>query len=118
MRKRVRYVLVIATFVVGAMVTTQGAAFASPSDGPAFGDNGEFLCPAVGNSTAADANGRFGELPEEGTYTFLPGNNQAGAHANSKALNTENPAPGNVPGNGNSDWSPIWPGDNPNPGNG
>lgn len=115
MKRRVRTVLVAATFVVGGMIATQGAALADP----AFGPNGEFLCPAVGNETAAEANGRFGGLPGvevDGKYTFLPGNNQAGANANSKALNTENPGEGNVPGGGNSDWSPIWPGDNPDPG--
>jgi hypothetical protein len=105
MRKPVRRVLVVATFVVVGMIATQGAAFADedPIQDP-------FLCPAVGNQTAANANGNFGELTD-GKYTFLPGNNQAGVNANHHALNPQNPAPGNVPGNGHSDWSPIWPGD-------
>ncbi len=116
MKRRIRHVVVIATLVVGGMVATQGAAFAGPPDGPAFGPNGEFLCPAVGNANAADHNGQgWGALPN-GNFTFLPGNNQAGANANSKALNTLNPPDSPGPGNGNSDWSPIWPGSNPNPG--
>ena len=42
-------------------------------------------------------------------HTFLPGNNQAGAHANANALNTLPATESPGPGNGNSDWSPIWP---------
>jgi hypothetical protein len=68
-----------------------------------------FLCPAVGNETAAQANGKgWGELPND-SYTFIPGNNQAGEHANENALNTLGPSESPGPGNGNSDWSPIWP---------
>jgi len=68
-----------------------------------------FLCPAVGNETAAQANGKdWGELPND-NYTFIPGNNQAGDHANENALNTLGPAESPGPGNGNKDWSPIWP---------
>lgn len=125
MKKRIRQVLVIATVVLGAMVATQAAAFASPPDGPAKGPNGEFLCPAVGDGVAnADVqngdNGvaliNDGNPIGSGDFSFLPGNNQAGAHANSKALNTENPDASPGPGGGNSDWSPIWPADNPDPG--
>jgi opacity protein-like surface antigen len=116
-----RHVLVVATLVVGGMVATQGAALAGPPDGPAFGLNGEFLCPAVGNATAAAHNGQgwlgpIGPDAEAENFTFLPGNNQAGANANSKALNTLNPGDSPGPGDGNSDWSPIWPGNNPDPG--
>jgi hypothetical protein len=121
MKRRMRRVLAIATLVVGGMVATQGVAFAGSPDGPAFGPNGEFLCPAVGNATAAAHNGQgWGgpTIPADGgdNFTFLPGNNQAGANANSKALNTLNPGDSPGPGGGNSDWSPIWPGSNPDPG--
>jgi hypothetical protein len=76
---------------------------------PGVGPNGEFLCPAVGNATAAAHNGQeWGSLPNE-NFTFLPGNNQAGNHADENALNTEGPADSPGPGGGNSDWSPIWP---------
>jgi hypothetical protein len=110
--KAIKRVLVATPFVLGVLTAAQGVAAADPATGP----NGEFLCPAVGNATAADANGKgWGALPN-GNFTFLPGNNQAGANANSKALNTENPPDSPGPGGGNSDWSPIWPGDNPDPG--
>jgi hypothetical protein len=68
-----------------------------------------FLCPAVGNETASEANGKgWGELPND-NYTFIPGSNQAGSHANANALNTLGPAESPGPGDGNRDWSPIWP---------
>lgn len=104
---KLRIITGVAVAVIGgaAFVLTATGASADPGVGP----NGEFLCPAVGNETAAEANGKgWGELPN-GNYTFLPGNNQAGNHANSNALNTEGPGDSPGPGNGNSDWSPIWP---------
>lgn len=119
MRRRMRHVLVIATLVVGGMVATQGAALAAPPDGPGTGPNGEFLCPAVGDGVenADSHNGdngvaliNDGNPIASGDYSFLPGNNQAGANANSKALNTEGPGTSPGPGGGNSNWSPIWPG--------
>lgn len=105
-----RRVIVVLALVAGAVFGTQAVALAAQPDGPATGPNGEFLCPAVGNETAAANNGKgWGELPN-GNYTFLPGNNQAGANANSNALNTLGPGDSPGPGGGNSDWSPIWPG--------
>lgn len=109
MKKRIRHVLVIATLVVGGMVATQGTAFAGTPDGPASGPNGEFLCPAVGNANAAAHNGQEWFGIASGDYSFLPGNNQAGAHANWNALNPLDPSQSPGPGGGNSDWSPIWP---------
>jgi hypothetical protein len=44
-----------------------------------------------------------------GDQSFLPGNNQAGAHANGEALNTDGPGTSAGPGDGNADWSPLWP---------
>lgn len=123
---KIRHVLVAAPMTVGIVVAAQGAVFAGPPDGPGTGPNGEFLCPAVGAGVAnADSNnGDHGvalindgnALPGSGDFSFLPGNNQAGANANSNALNTEGPGTSPGPGGGNSEWSPIWPGDNPDPG--
>ena len=91
--------MVIALSAVALGLGSVGVAAADP-----------FLCPAVGNETAAEANGKgWGELPND-NYTFLPGKNKAGEHANSNALNTLGPGESPGPGNGNSDWSPIWPG--------
>jgi len=108
--------LIVIAVVVGAMAATQAVALAGPPEGPATGPNGEFLCPAVGDGvTNADShNGENGVSTigpiGSGDQSFLPGNNQAGANANSEALNTEGPGTSPGPGNGNSDWSPIWPG--------
>ncbi len=73
--------------------------------------DGNFLCPIVGNQTAADANGQGWSGVGAG-YTFFPhdGNNQAGAHANNHAINAEGPGTSPGPGGGNTEWSPIWPG--------
>lgn len=110
MKRSMRRLLVVVALVVGVMAATQAVALAGPPEGPATGPNGEFLCPAVGNETAAEHNGQgWGELPND-NYTFLPGNNQAGANANPNALNELGPGDSPGPGGGNSDWSPIWPG--------
>lgn len=70
-------------------------------------DGTAFLCPDVG---AGVLNHRpdAGQLASGG-YTFLPGHNQAGAHANMNGYNTLGPGESPGPGDGNSDWSPIWP---------
>ncbi len=101
----------------GGVVATSGVAFADQPDGPAFGPQGQFLCPIVGDgvSTADAHNGdngisNIGPLPGSGDASLLPGNNQAGAHADASALNPEGPAISPGPGDGNLDWSPIWPG--------
>jgi hypothetical protein len=79
-----------------------------PSGPVGPGSGGPFLCPIVGNETAAAHNGQGWGMAYAG-YTFLPGNNQAGAHANWHSLNTLGPGESPGPGMGNSDWSPIWP---------
>ncbi len=109
MKKRLRHVLVIATLVVGGMVATQGTALAADP----------FLCPVVGDGVAnADANnGDNGvalinggaPLPGSDAFSFVPGNNQAGTNSNPLAHNTLGPGASPGPGDGNSDWSPIWP---------
>jgi hypothetical protein len=89
-----------------AVVAMAGIASASQPDGPATGASGQFLCPAVGQGVP-HATGTLAS----GQQTFLPGNNQAGAHVNANALNTDNPGTTAGPGGGNSDWSPLWPGE-------
>ena len=78
-----------------------------------------FLCPIVGdgiaNADAHNGNSGFtnlGILPGSGDYSILPakGNNGAGANSNPNAHNTFGPSDSPGPGNGNRDWSPIWPG--------
>ena len=125
MNTRFKQAIVTTPFAVGILLAAQGAAFAGPPEGPGVGANGEFLCPAVGNGVE-NADGHNGDNGvalindgnpiASGDYSFLPGNNQAGANADSKALNTKNPDASPGPGEGNSDWSPIWPAANPDPG--
>lgn len=68
-----------------------------------------FLCPAVGAGVLNSPQLGAGPLPAPGYYTFIPGNNQAGAHVNPNGTNQNGlPSTTNVPGNGNSNWSPIW----------
>ena len=106
--------VIIVCLVVCGMVASTSAALADKPEAP-YGANGEapFLCPIVGDGVYnADAhNGDHGVTA--GTAfagaTFLPGYNQAGAHANPNALNTMGPGASPGPGNGNFDWSPIWP---------
>ena len=105
MKTRLRHVLVIATLVMGGMVATQGAALAAPGD--------PFLCPIVGDGVLnADAhnndNGVSAITPAPGT-SLLPGNNQAGANANSNAYNELPPSDPNAGPGGNSGFSAIWP---------
>jgi hypothetical protein len=107
---------VVLGFALGGVVATAGIASAAPS-GPATGPDGQFLCPAVGAGVAnADVhNGDHAETDTgtiaSGQETFLPGNNQAGAHVNDNALNSDNPGTTAGPGGGNRDWSPLWPGE-------
>jgi hypothetical protein len=102
-----RLAIMLAVAVLAALfVFGTSTAFAAAPDVVGPGD-GPFLCPSVGQGVLnhrPDA----GQLPN-GSYTFLPGNNQAGAHANENALNTLPASQSPGPGGGNSDWSPIWP---------
>jgi hypothetical protein len=94
------------TALAAFLVLGTGTAFAAAPDvvGPG---SGPFLCPSVGQGVV---NNRpdAGQLPD-GSYTFLPGHNQAGANADESALNTLPASESPGPGDGNSDWSPIWP---------
>jgi hypothetical protein len=113
MRSIIRTMGLLAAIAV-AVLAMQASALAAPPDvvGP---ENGSFLCPAVGHGvTNADArNGDNGVSTigpiGSGDQSFLPGNNQAGAKSNPAAHNTEGPVTSPGPGDGNSDWSPIWP---------
>lgn len=102
--------LVVLGVVVGVFLATQAVALAVTA-----GD-GVFLCPAAGNATAAAHNGQgWMELGgDPGKFSFAPGNNQAGLHVprDNPPLNTQNPGDSPGPGGGNSDWSPLWPGNN------
>jgi hypothetical protein len=95
--------IVFSAAVAGGVLLAPGVAGAAP-----------FLCPIVGDGVVnADAhNGDHGVEhiePAAGT-SLLPGNNQAGANANSQAHNTSNPDNPDAGPGGNSDFSPIWPG--------
>ena len=106
MRRLVSILLVLSLVIVGMLATASMVAADKP-EGP-VGPPSAFLCPVVGNDNAAAHNGQewFGV---NAGWSFLPGNNQAGAKANPNAHNTEGPGVSPGPGNGNSDWSPIWP---------
>ena len=114
MRHTMRLMAVLA-IVAAAFVAMQASALAAPPEGPVGPENGAFLCPAVGHGVeiADAANGENGVSSigqiASGDLSFLPGNNQAGAHANANAHNAEGPGTSPGPGGGNSDWSPIWP---------
>jgi hypothetical protein len=102
----VLWMVVLAAAVLMLLAISAVPASAAAPDVVGPGDTA-FLCPDVG---AGVLNHRpdAGELGSGG-YTFLPGHNQAGAHANPNSNNTLGPADSPGPGNGNSDWSPIWP---------
>ncbi len=94
--------LVVAGLITAGLATNTEVASASEP----------FLCPVVGDGvvTADDNNGDDGVSSFQiasGT-SFLPGQNQAGANADSNALNTL--GPGASPGPGDPDYTPIWPG--------
>jgi hypothetical protein len=114
MRSIIRTMGLLAAIAV-AVLAMSASALAAPPDvvGP---ENGSFLCPVVGDGvTNADVhngdNGvaTIGPIPGSGDQSFLPGHNQAGATSNPTAHNTQGPGTSPGPGDGNSDWSPIWP---------
>jgi len=94
-------ILIASLFLlIGALALTNTAAAA-------------FLCPVVGEGVlnADNRNGDHGVEaiePPVGT-SFLPGNNQAGMHANPNAYNTHGPDNPDAGPGGNPDFSPIWP---------
>ena len=110
MKKSIRSLAVVTVLAIGGVMGTAAVASAAPGD--------PFLCPVVGDGVVnADThngdNGvkviNFPDGPPVG-ISFLPGNNQAGANANSNAHNTDGPGnPDAGPGH-NPDFSPIWPG--------
>ena len=107
MKKRISSLAVVTVLAIGGVMGT--AAVASADEGSTA-----FLCPVVGDGVNnADAhngdNGVSAINPPVGT-SFLPGNNQAGANANSNAHNTQNPGSTTAGPGHNPDFSPIWPG--------
>lgn len=107
---RIRMFSVLVVLTMAAVLTTGvSAAFAVAPPVVGGEDGTAFLCPAVGAGVLNHRPGA-GVLPNtDGKYTFLPGHNQAGAHANPHSFNTLSPGETPGPGDGNSDWSPIWP---------
>jgi hypothetical protein len=99
----VRIALVLSLVLVGVFAMS-GTALADQSN-----PDGNFLCPIVGNETAAAHNGQ-GWFDVAAGKSFFPGDNQAGAHANNNGVNTLGPGASPGPGDGNTEWSPIWPG--------
>ena len=95
--------IVFSAAVAGGILLAPAAAGAAP-----------FLCPIIGDGAInADAhngdNGISVINPPAGT-SQLPGNNQAGAHANANAHNSQGPGNPDAGPGGNPDFSPIWPG--------
>ena len=102
---------------VVALVMVAGALFGSTITASAdtgVGTNGEFLCPIVGDgvthaASVNDDNGVSTIAPAPGV-SLLPGNNQAGNHADSNGLNDLPPNDASAgPGDGNSGFGAIWP---------
>lgn len=102
--------LIVLTLLVAVLVLTAGTAASAA-----------FLCPVVGdgvinaaNTHGAEVSGDHGVVvigPDVGT-SILPGKEQAGANSNPMAHNPYGPNDPNAsppPGNGNYEWSPIWP---------
>ena len=96
MRKGIAITLGVAALSLGSA----GVAGASP-----------FLCPVVGQGVTNNTDkGPTAVIAPAVGNSLLPGNNQAGDHANPNAYNTLNPDnPAAGPG-ANPDFSPIWPG--------
>ncbi len=106
-RSPLAWLALLAAIALTVVALSATPAFAAAP--PVVGGDGTtpFLCVNVG---AGVLNHRpDAGLLGSGGYTFLPGHNQAGAHANMNAVNPQGPAASPGPGNGNSDWSPIWP---------
>jgi hypothetical protein len=130
-KRRIISILMVLSLVVVGMLGTVSVVGADPPPKDPFLGPPAFLCPAVGNANAAAHNGQGwfpiavgnanaaahngqGWFPiASGDYSFFPGNNQAGAHANGNGYNAEGPGASPGPGGGNNEWSPIWPGGPP-----
>jgi hypothetical protein len=97
MRKRIVIIVGTATIALGAA----GTAGAQP-----------FLCPIVGDGVTNNPNkGPTQTIAPPAGNSLLPGNNQAGAHANENAYNSYmdgTPIAGNEPGA--PGFTPIWTG--------
>jgi hypothetical protein len=93
---------VVTSLVAFGLLMSAGAgvAFADKDNG-----TDAFICPVVGEgaiNAGRDAHAYLG-----GGATFLPGNEQAGTHANESALNERGaPAADNRPGA--DGFTPIW----------
>lgn len=103
----VAWLVLLAAMVVAVLAISATPAFAGAPPVVDGSGGSAFLCPDVG---AGVLNHRpdAGQLASGGS-TFLPGHNQAGANADVNAQNTLGPGASPGPGDGNSDWSPLWP---------
>ena len=111
MKRKIISILLVLSLVIVGMLSTASMVAAGKSDGPVGpGDDDAFLCPWVGNANAAAHNGQgWIVIGDEGQgWSFFPGNNQAGAHANPNSWNDVGPGASKGPSN-DINWSPIWP---------
>ena len=108
--KTVLRIIAVLTVVLISVIAISSTALAKAPDvvGPGDGST-PFLCPAV-NAAVPHAHA----LGDSGFYTFLPGHNQAGAHANPHAYNGVSASESQGPVL-DEYWSPIWPSDAPQP---
>jgi hypothetical protein len=113
MKRRIISILLVLSLVMVGMLATVSVVGADPPPKDPFLGPPAFLCPAVGNANAAAHNGQGWFPIASGDYSFFPGNNQAGLHANENGYNAEGPGASPGPGGGNNEWSPIWPGGPP-----
>jgi hypothetical protein len=100
---RARFLAVAA--ILGAMTSLATAGVASADQ---TGTDGAFLCPIVGDGVLnASSHGGVSAIQPAAGTSILPGNNQAGSHANANALNANGgPTAGNTPGT--AGFTPIW----------
>ncbi|MQA00722.1 MAG: hypothetical protein GEU80_15595 [Dehalococcoidia bacterium] len=97
-----RKVLAAALGAAAITLAGTGVAFADQDNG----NPDAFLCPVVGEGAIGAPGREAGPYPGGGA-TFIPGNNQAGMHANMNALNEiGGPAADNRPGA--DGFTPIW----------
>ncbi|HZJ02330.1 MAG TPA: hypothetical protein VFE20_01395 [Thermoleophilia bacterium] len=101
--------ILLAALLAMLILSVAPAAAAAPDVvGPGDGSV-PFLCPSAGEGQGIAKNQDTAGTVADGRQTFLPGNNQAGAHANPNGFNAYAAVDSPAPGNGNNEWSPIWP---------
>lgn len=109
---KLKILMMVAAFSA-AMFGGSAIASADAPDGPVGpGDADAFLCPVVGdgvyNADANNGDNGVSAITIASGASFFPGNNQAGAHADSNSYSSE--GPGTSEGPGDPGFTPIWPG--------